>query len=62
MDYCVFTDAPLYTLKNIFTATTGIRDLEQAAERLAAHALYLIEAENETKVVYDSSMVKELFR
>ena len=61
-DECVVTDEALDTVINIFKDTTGIRDLEQEAERLAAHALYLIEAENETKVVYDSSMVKELFR
>lgn len=61
-DECVVTDEALDTVIDIFKDTTGIRDLEQAAERLAAHALYLIEAENETKVVYDSAMVKELFR
>ena len=56
-DECVVTDEALDTVINIFKDTTGIRDLEQAAERLAAHALYLIEAENETKVVYDLSLI-----
>ena len=40
---------------------TGIRDLEQAAEHIAAHALYLIEVEHKTEVVYNADMVKELF-
>lgn len=37
------------------------RDLEQAAEHLAAHALYMIEAEHQTQVVYNAEMVQELF-
>lgn len=40
--------------------TTGIRDLEQAAEHLAAHALYEIEANQAKKVEYTVDMVKEL--
>ena len=46
---------------DIFKDTTGIRDLEQAAEHLAAHALYMIEAEHQTQVVYNAEMVQELF-
>ena len=42
--------------------TTGIRDLEQAAEHLAAHALYLIEVEHATSISYNADMVKSLFR
>ena len=41
--------------------TTGIRDLEQAAEHLAAHALYMIEVEHATSVSYTADMVNELF-
>ena len=40
--------------------TSGIRDLEQAAEHIAAHALYLIEVEQITQVIYDRKMVEEL--
>ena len=36
-------------------------DLEQAAEHLAAHALYLIEVDHVREVVYNADMVKELF-
>lgn len=42
--------------------TTGIRDLEQAAEHLAAHALYMIEVEHAISLSYNASMVKELFK
>ena len=45
----------------IFKDTSGIRVLEQAAEHLAAHALYMIEAEHQTQVVYNAEMVQELF-
>ena len=43
-----------------FEDTTGIRDLEQAAEHIAANALYQIEVEQKKKVVFDAEMVKEL--
>ena len=43
-----------------FADTTGIRDLEQAAEHIAANALYQIEVEQKKKVVFDAEMVKEL--
>lgn len=43
-----------------YKGTTGIRPLEQAAEHLAAHALYQIEANHVEKVEYTAAMVKEL--
>ena len=43
-----------------YQGTTGIRPLEQAAEHLAAHALYQIEANHVEKVEYTAAMVKEL--
>ena len=54
-------DGALDTVLDIFKDTTGIRDLEQAAEHLAAHALYLIEVDHVKEVVYNADMVKELF-
>ena len=45
---CVVLDDGLDAVLDIFKDTTGIRDLEQAAEHLAAHALYMIEAEHQT--------------
>ena len=44
-----------------FADTTGIRDLEQAAEHIAAHALYQIEVNKVASVTFDAEMVKKLF-
>ena len=44
-----------------FENTTGIRDLEQAAEHIAANALYRIEVEHVDKVVFDGEEVRKLF-
>jgi ATP-dependent Lon protease len=43
-----------------FADTTGIRDLEQAAEHLAANALYRIEVEHVERVIFDGQMVRDL--
>ena len=43
-----------------FSDTTGIRDLEQAAEHIAANALYQIEVDHLEKVVFDGKMIREL--
>lgn len=40
--------------------TTGIRDLEQAAEHMAANALYQIEVDNVAAMVFDGDMVRAL--
>ena len=40
--------------------TSGIRDLEQAAEHLAANALYQIEVDHVESVVFDADMVRAL--
>ena len=60
-DECIVSDEALDAVLDIFENTTGIRDLEQAAEHLAAHALYLIEVEHKKQIVYNAEMVKELF-
>ena len=49
-------DAIIDTYKD----TSGIRDLEQAAEHIVANALYRIEAEGATSVTYDASTIREL--
>ena len=59
---CIVLDDGLDVVLDIFENTTGIRDLEQAAEHLAAHALYMIEVEHATEVVYNAQMVHELFK
>ena len=44
----------------IYRNTSGIRDLEQAAEHIAANALYQIEVNHVDSVTFDGSMVREL--
>ena len=43
-----------------YADTTGIRDLEQAAEHIAANALYQIEVNEVKAVKFDAQMVEEL--
>ncbi len=57
---CVMTEEALDAVIDIFADTTGIRDLEQAAEHLVANALYQIEVNHITQVVFDEKMVREL--
>ena len=56
----VITEDALDTIMDVFKGTSGIRDIEQAAEHIAANALYRIEAEKMTCVTYDSDMIREL--
>lgn len=57
---CVVTPEALDAVVEKYKDTTGIRNLEQAAEHIAAHALYEIEVNRVSKVVYDADMVYEL--
>ena len=61
VDECLVFDDGLDAVLDYCKDTTGIRDLEQAAEHLAAHALYMIEVEHATSVSYTADMVNELF-
>ena len=47
-------------LSRNYANTTGIRDLEQAAEHIAANALYQIEVNHVKQVVFDGEMVRKL--
>ena len=58
---CIITDAGLDAVIEHFSNTSGIRDLEQAAEHIAANALYQIEVDRVSQVVFDSEMVRNLF-
>ena len=60
-DECLVLNDGLDAVLDYCKDTTGIRDLEQAAEHLAAHALYMIEVEHATSVSYTADMVNELF-
>ena len=57
---CIMTDEALDTIIDIFSDTTGIRDLEQAAEHIVANALYQIEVDHLKQVVFTGEMVREL--
>lgn len=58
---CMVTEEALDCIIEKFADTTGIRDLEQAAEHIAANALYQIEADHVKSVVFDADMVEQLF-
>ena len=57
---CVVAPDGLDAVVEFFAGTSGIRDLEQAAEHIAANALYQIEVNHVTQVVFDARMVREL--
>lgn len=57
---CIVTDGALDTIVEHFANADGIRDLEQAAEHIVANALYQIEVDHVSQVVFDSKMVGEL--
>ena len=57
---CVILPEALDEVVRRYSDTTGIRDLEQAAEHIAANALYQIEVNHVDKVVFDGKMVREL--
>ena len=57
---CIVTEEGLEAVMDIFAHTSGIRDLEQAAEHIAANALYQIEVNHVAFVSFDGTMVREL--
>lgn len=57
---CIVSDEALDAVIEKYADTTGIRDLEQAAEHIAANALYRIEVSHVPSVVFDAEMVREL--
>ena len=57
---CKLTADGLEAVIEIFKNTSGIRDLEQAAEHIAANALYQIEVDHVESVTFDSDMVTAL--
>ncbi len=58
---CVVTEEGAYAVVDRFASMPGVRDLEQAAEHLAANALYRIETQKIAGVVYEAEDVKRLF-
>ena len=59
---CVVTEEGAEAVVKMSEGQPGCRELEQAAEHLAAHALFLIETEGMTEVVYDAEDVQSLLR
>lgn len=57
---CQVTEEALEAIIEKYADTTGIRDLEQAAEHIAANALYQIEVNHTSQVVFNAKMVKDL--
>jgi ATP-dependent Lon protease len=57
---CIVPDEALDAVIEHFAFTSGIRDLEQAAEHMAANALYQIEVDHVSSVTFDAQMVREL--
>lgn len=58
---CIVSEEALEAVIQKFANTTGIRDLEQAAEHMAANALYQIEVNHVDSVTFDAEAVRNLF-
>lgn len=57
---CRVTESALDAVIEKYAGTTGIRNLEQAAEHIAANALYRIEVDHVSEVIFDGDMVRKL--
>lgn len=57
---CVVTEEGLNAIVELHKNTSDIRDLEQAAEHIAANALYQIEVDHLTGVTFNADMVRRL--
>ena len=57
---CIMTDEALDEVIENYKNTSGIRDLEQAAEHIAANALYQIEVNDVDSVEFNAKMIREL--
>ena len=55
-DECIFSDDALNLIVERNSGKTGVRSLEQEAERLLSHALYRMEVEGVERVVYDMDL------
>ncbi len=57
---CVVTDEAVEVILDTCKDVTGVRDLEQAAEHLAANALYRIETEHVETVTFDRALAEKV--
>ena len=61
-DECIMSEEGLDEVIELYLNTSGIRDLEQAAEHIAANALYQIEVDHVKSVTFDAEMVRNLLK
>ena len=59
-DECSLTPDGLDAVIKLHENTSGIRDLEQAAEHIAAHTLYQIEVNHVISVTFTADMIRKL--
>lgn len=59
-DECIVLPDAVEAVVEKYEGTSGIRDLEQAAEHIAANALYQIEVDHVSQVVFHREMVEKL--
>ena len=59
---CIITEDALDAVISRYSNTSGIRDLEQAAEHIAANALYQIEVNHVSSVEFTKEMVEDLLK
>ena len=59
-DEVEITDDGLDVIVELCSGTSGIRDVEQVAEHIAANALYQIEVDHVKKVTYDADKIHKL--
>lgn len=57
---CIVSPEALDAVVERYADVSGIRDLEQAAEHIAANALYQIEVNHVSQVIFDGDMVRKL--
>ena len=61
-DECIMSEEGLDEVIELYSNTSGIRDLEQEAEHIAANALYQIEVDHVKSVTFDAEMVRNLLK
>lgn len=59
---CLIQDSAVDIIIDMYSDVPGVRDLEQAAEHMAANALYQIEAEGKSRVIFDAAAAKSLLQ
>ena len=59
-DECIIPDEAVDVIIDKYMDQSGVRDLEQAAEHLAANALYRIETQHIERVVFDAAMTEKV--